>query len=70
MISDGQGLLLSAWWVSVFPAGALIVAVVAIHLVGDGIRDALDPRNHPDAAHMIHESTAPILEALQTHDEC
>ncbi len=45
MIADGQGFLLSAWWVSTFPAVALIVAVVSIHLVGDGLRDLLDPRS-------------------------
>ncbi len=45
MIADGQGFLLSAWWVSTFPAAALITAVVAIHLVGDGLRDVLDPRH-------------------------
>ena len=44
MIADGQGFLTSAWWVATFPAFALIVAVVAIHLVGDGLRDVLDPR--------------------------
>ncbi len=45
MIADGQGFLLTAWWVSTFPAVALITAVVAIHLVGDGLRDLLDPRS-------------------------
>ncbi len=45
MIADGQGYLLSAWWVSTFPAIALIVAVVSIHQVGDGMRDLLDPRS-------------------------
>ncbi len=45
MVADGQGYLLSAWWVSTFPAAALILAVVSIHLVGDGLRDLLDPRS-------------------------
>ena len=48
MISDGQGFLLTAWWVSTFPAIALIFAVVSIHLVGDGLRDLLDPRGVVD----------------------
>ncbi len=48
MISDGQGFLLAAWWVSTFPAAALVAAVVAIHLVGDGLRDVLDPRRAPE----------------------
>ncbi len=45
IIADGQGFLLSAWWVSTFPALALIITVVSIHLVGDGLRDLLDPRS-------------------------
>ncbi len=49
MIADGQGYLLTAWWVSTFPAGALIGAVVSIHLVGDGLRDLLDPRRAAEA---------------------
>ena len=48
MIADGQGFLTSAWWVATFPALALIVAVVSIHLVGDGLRDVLDPRHDHD----------------------
>jgi peptide/nickel transport system permease protein len=35
---------LSAWWLAVFPGFAIFVAVVAYNLVGDGLRDALDPR--------------------------
>ncbi len=48
MIADGQGCLTSAWWVATFPAFALIFAVVSIHLVGDGLRDVLDPRRAHD----------------------
>ncbi len=44
MIADGQGVLLSAWWVAAFPSAVLVFAVVAINLVGDGMRDWLDPR--------------------------
>lgn len=32
------------WWLVVFPAGALAAALLALNLVGDGLRDALDPR--------------------------
>jgi peptide/nickel transport system permease protein len=48
MIADGQDYLLSAWWVSTFPAIALIATVVAINLLGDGLRDVLDPRGEAD----------------------
>ncbi|HET6512753.1 MAG TPA: ABC transporter permease [Candidatus Kapabacteria bacterium] len=34
----------SAWWLAVFPGAAIFLAVVAYNLVGDGLRDALDPR--------------------------
>ncbi len=33
-----------AWWVAVFPGVAITAAVLSFNLVGDGLRDALDPR--------------------------
>jgi|SRR5665811_480356 len=44
MLRDGQSLLQQAWWLAVFPGTALFVTVLALNLVGDGLRDALDPR--------------------------
>ena len=44
MVSDGRGYLLEAWWVSTFSGLAIVLIVVAFNLVGDGLRDALDPR--------------------------
>jgi len=44
MVFDGRGVLLSAWWVSAFPGLAIVLAVMACNLVGDGLRDALDVR--------------------------
>jgi peptide/nickel transport system permease protein len=44
MVFDGREVLLEAWWVSAFPAAAIVVAVVACNLMGDGIRDALHAR--------------------------
>ena len=44
MVADGQGDLLAAWWISTFPGLAIVLTVVAFNLVGDGLRDALDPR--------------------------
>ncbi len=44
MVLDGREVLLSAWWVSAFPGLAIVVAVVACNLLGDGLRDALDTR--------------------------
>jgi peptide/nickel transport system permease protein len=46
MLRDGQSLLQQAWWMAVFPGVALFVTVLALNLLGDGLRDALDPRSH------------------------
>jgi peptide/nickel transport system permease protein len=44
LISDGRDSIGSAWWISTFPGLAIMVVVLAVNLVGDGLRDALDPR--------------------------
>lgn len=44
MIREGKDLLTSAPWVSAAPGAALVLTVVAFNLVGDAVRDALDPR--------------------------
>ena len=44
MVSDGRDVLLDAWWISTFPGLAIVLTVVCFNLVGDGLRDALDPR--------------------------
>ena len=44
MISAGKGYLDSAPWLMLFPGGAIILSVLALQLVGDGLRDLLDPR--------------------------
>ena len=33
-----------AWWVTAFPGLAIMITVLGINLLGDGLRDALDPR--------------------------
>jgi peptide/nickel transport system permease protein len=43
MIRDGAPLLLSAPWLAVFPGLAILISVLAFNLVGDGLRDVLDP---------------------------
>jgi peptide/nickel transport system permease protein len=42
-ISQGRGYLSSAWWIATVPGMAIVLAVVGINLVGDWLRDALDP---------------------------
>ncbi len=44
MVADGRGALLDAWWIATFPGLAIVLTVLAFNLVGDGLRDATDPR--------------------------
>ncbi len=44
MLSDGRAMMRHYWWVSLFPGLAIMLTVLAINLLGDGLRDALDPR--------------------------
>ena len=44
MIFDSQGFVTLAWWMAVFPGAAIFVAVLAFNLLGDGLRDVLDPK--------------------------
>ena len=44
MLSDGRALLRQAWWMSTFPGLAIMMDVLAINLIGDGLRDTLDVR--------------------------
>ena len=44
MIADGRENLTGAWWVATFPGLTIVATVLAFNLVGDGLRDALDPR--------------------------
>ena len=44
MLYDAQGFLTTAWWMGVFPGLAILVTVFAFNLLGDGVRDVLDPR--------------------------
>ncbi|HEU5300116.1 MAG TPA: ABC transporter permease [bacterium] len=44
MLSDGRNYLRRAWWITTFPGLAIMLTVLAINMLGDGLRDALDPR--------------------------
>jgi ABC-type dipeptide/oligopeptide/nickel transport system permease subunit len=44
MIAEATPIFSSAWWFFLFPGAALLLTVLAFNLLGDGIRDALDPR--------------------------
>ena len=43
MIADGRGFLATAWWISFFPGLAMLLTVLAVNLMGDWLRDHLDP---------------------------
>ena len=44
MLAEARQFILRAWWVVTFPGLAILITVLAINLVGDGLRDALDPK--------------------------
>jgi peptide/nickel transport system permease protein len=44
MVADARDTVTTAWWTLTFPALAIIIAVIALNLLGDGLRSALDPR--------------------------
>jgi peptide/nickel transport system permease protein len=44
IIQDGADQISTLWWISLFPGLAIVLTVIAFNLVGDGLRDALDPR--------------------------
>jgi peptide/nickel transport system permease protein len=46
MVNDGRDAMITAWWISTFPGLAIVLTVVSFNLLGDGLRDALDPRGH------------------------
>lgn len=44
MLAEAREFILRAWWVVTFPGLTILVSVLAINLMGDGLRDALDPK--------------------------
>lgn len=44
MLADAREFILRAWWVVTFPGLAILLTVLSINLMGDGLRDALDPK--------------------------
>jgi peptide/nickel transport system permease protein len=45
MLRDGQAVIARAWWMVVVPGTLMFLTILALNLVGDGLRDALDPRS-------------------------
>ena len=44
MLEEASGIFTVAWWMMLFPGLFLVFTTAAFNLVGDGLRDALDPR--------------------------
>jgi len=44
MLSTAQGYFRDSWWVAVFPGLAIVATVLSFNLLGDGLRDAMDPK--------------------------
>jgi peptide/nickel transport system permease protein len=45
ILSDGKDYIQFAWWLSLFPGLAILITVLGYNLLGEGLRDALDPRS-------------------------
>jgi peptide/nickel transport system permease protein len=45
MVADGRTYLTTGvWWLSVIPGGAIMLTILAVNILGDWLRDRLDPR--------------------------
>ena len=44
MLAEAREFITSAWWVVTMPGIAILITVLAINLIGDGLRDTLDPK--------------------------
>ena len=44
IVQGGSKLMSEAWWIATLPGLAIVVVVISINLVGDSLRDALDPK--------------------------
>jgi peptide/nickel transport system permease protein len=44
MLSEGRRYLRDQWWISTFPGLAIMITVLGVNMLGDGLRDAIDPR--------------------------
>jgi peptide/nickel transport system permease protein len=44
MVADGRGLIEQAWWISILPGIAILATVLSLNILGDWVRDRLDPK--------------------------
>ena len=53
ILTEGRTYIFDSWWLTVFPGLAILIAVLSFNLVGEGLRDALDPRLRGKAIIML-----------------
>jgi peptide/nickel transport system permease protein len=68
MIADGRGFLATAWWMSLFPGLAMLLTVLAVNLMGDWLRDNLDPRLRQAGAGRAASAAAAAAPAASSVD--
>jgi peptide/nickel transport system permease protein len=56
ILTEGKDTIELAWWLSVYPGLAILVTVLSYNLLGEGIRDALDPRLRQSAGRVVSRS--------------
>jgi peptide/nickel transport system permease protein len=66
ILADAMAYYRVAWWFVFFPGAALLTATVAFNILGDSVRDALDPKrdNAPDVSGDDVPATPPVPEAV------
>ncbi|EIW8844984.1 TPA: peptide ABC transporter permease, partial [Klebsiella pneumoniae] len=45
MIADGMQVIFDQWWIAAIPGAAILLASLAFNLLGDGLRDILEPQH-------------------------
>ncbi len=45
LVADGRQLIVSSWWISFFPGLAILLTVMSVNVLGDALRDVLDPKS-------------------------
>src|SRR5437867_895168 len=66
MIADGRGFIATAWWITLFPGLAMLLTVLAVNLMGDWLRDHLDPRLRQLGGATAAEEPAPDVGPVPT----
>jgi peptide/nickel transport system permease protein len=60
MIAEGRGFLATGWWMSLFPGLAMLLTVLAVNLLGDWLRDHLDPKLRQVGGVTVSDSPAAV----------